>query len=222
MRVIKTIEGVHVLASPQVAVPGRRLGNSARYGVGEIITLMLNGNPPQGRSMLYWNVKSGGGAITNLLVPGKCEYTAPDIGLEQLARGERSFEVRLQLVDAKGVLGEVALEIVSPQNAWLIKLGEKHQQGSANSGFWGQPCLGPNDVSFMRTLLKETRGTINTTGSVFEAARGRIHADTLGWVPASKVVDQGTLFNAPDSVLSYRFHSNLNRRSTVSKHRKLE
>jgi hypothetical protein len=175
------------------------MGQQARYGVGEELRLMALQSLPTGRGpMATWVVVSGGGTMRNTGNNG-ATYTAPDLGQAQLLSGQRTFKVVLELRDPKGELAQIELEIVSPDHAGLVKLGGRHQAGVANSGFWGQVLIGPNDVSFMRILMQETRGTWNGTGTL-GTWRGLVHQDTGSWIAASKMRADGTLMDAVDKV----------------------
>ena len=199
---MKRISGnLQVGALPAVAVPSRATGEAARYGVGEVIKLLPTQSLPTSNPPFYWAIKSGGGQIHNEL-SGTASYTAADFTAEELATGADTKKAQLALKDNKNTeVVCVELTIVRPTGCGLLKLGGIHYNGTANSGFWGQPVLTPNDVSFMNLVMRENRGTGKGTG-VFQAGTGLLHAISGGWLPASKMVAQGTLFDGADQVYS--------------------
>ena len=68
---------------------------------------------------------------------------------------------------------------------------------------WGQPVIGPADVSFLNIQLKETRGTTRGTGEALQHLNGVIHADTPAWVGSRRVSADGTLMDAADKVWAF-------------------
>lgn len=197
---MKRISGSQqVGALPAVVVPSRAAGEAARYGVGEVIKLMPTQSLPSANQPYYWAIKSGGGQIQNVS-SGTADYTAPDFTAEELMNGAQTKTVQLSLKDSRSAeIVCVELTIVRPTGCGLMKLGGIHDNGAAKSGFWGQPVLTPNDVSFMNVVMRENRGTGKGDG-VFQAFAGKIHATTAGWVAAAKMAAQGTLFACADQV----------------------
>ncbi|WP_206957159.1 hypothetical protein [Trinickia acidisoli] len=199
---MKLISGsLQIGALPAVSVPSRAAGESARYGVGEVIKLLPTRSLPSDNQPYYWAIKSGGGQMHNLS-SGTADYTAADFSAQELMTGADTKTVQLSLKDSKNAeVACVELTIVRPSTCGLMFLGGIHTNGQAKSGFWGQPVLMPNDVSFMNLVMRENRGTGKGTG-VFQGGTGDIHAITAKWVAAAKVVAQGTLFDGADQVFS--------------------
>jgi hypothetical protein len=197
---MKQISGnIKVGGYPAVAVPSRRQGDQARYGVGELIHLTVTQQLPPG-GPYYWAVKSGGGHIANK-AQGAADYTAPDLTPVQVQQALTEIPVQLCLKNAANQeVAVLALTVVRPTMAGLMKLGGRHLTGSAGSGFWGQPILTPNDVSFMNVSFRENKGVVKVTGSGFDPnLAGQNHAVGI-WLTGSKVVAQGTLMQGADNV----------------------
>lgn len=203
---MKITGSIKVSATALVDAPSRKTGEAQRFGVGEQIKLApLQSLPGTGTGV--WSIRSGGGKLENDGA-SSATYTARDLSGEEWSQGKKSYDVLLELLLKGEQLATVTFTVIAPESAWLLKLGDRHQTGSANAGFWGIWVLGPNDVSFMNAVIKESRGTINATG-VMEREAGTIHKITGGvshtddsgaWLDALVMTDKGTAFAAVDNV----------------------
>lgn len=184
-----------------VLVASRKPGEHARYGVGELIHVNATQQLPAVGGPFHWAIKSGGGQIVNK-VNGSADYTAPDFTALQMQNA--LTEVDVLLCFKNGVNQEVAvlkLTIVRPTMCGLMKVGDRHVTGSANAGFWGQPVMTPNDVSFVNCSWRENKGVVNVTGMGFNQHVGAIHP-IGGWMLGDKVIPQGTLMASVDNVFT--------------------
>ncbi|NEQ76487.1 MAG: hypothetical protein F6K23_27705 [Okeania sp. SIO2C9] len=202
---------INVAVEAEVRAPARKVGNEARFGVGEHIRVfpLESLSDKQG---IIWKIKSGGGSLVHDLTKGLgvATYIARDLEEDELKSSKRSYEVVLELMDNSKQLAQVEFTVIAPKWAGLLKLGPRHEQGYANSGFWGIWVLGPKDVSFMNVVIKESLGTINSSGTmssekgtIHKISGGNSHVDHSGdWMDSMVMTDRGTVFDAIDNVWS--------------------
>jgi len=187
-----------------VNVPARKKQQrEIRFGVGEEVQIMPGGSLPPNHQNARWGLVSGQGQLLNHDEGGRATYTARNLNLDDFTKGEKQYHAVLELKDGNTSLVKIKLTFICPTECLLIRTGTRHHRnGSANCGFRGQVCLGPADVSFMRVEVKETRGTIVSEGVGLRDWMGQIHADTVNWITAHQVTQQGTLMTGTDTVWS--------------------
>lgn len=189
--------------TPAVAVPNRRPGAQARYGIGETLALSAQtvAHNAAYSNTLRWHQTSGTGNLRQSGVPGagNAGYTAGT------AQERVTLELRGGPALSPKVLDRISFDVVKPgPNASLDKIGDiGHTQGTASAGFRGRLIMKPNDVSFMGLEFKEGAAALPSQGTgVMAHSHGIPHAETPAWVTPQAMAADGTRFNGYDTVSS--------------------
>ncbi|HHG85848.1 MAG TPA: hypothetical protein ENJ82_13965, partial [Bacteroidetes bacterium] len=137
---LPVVEGI---LSPQDNFAGRSTTN---FGLGEVIDLSFR-STATAASMggLKWEIKSGGGKLSNLTSNGSGDYTCGG------TVGAVTLELKIETGSNAGhVMASKNLNIVAPNDALMERDGRavRHENNKWSAGFYGEMFMRPKNVSF--------------------------------------------------------------------------
>jgi hypothetical protein len=181
--------------APQDNFAGRSLAN---FGVGEVVDLSANINPPAltaaqiGR--LRWSLEEGHGRLSRVRTrTGTARFTARQ-------RGPVNLRLSVLRGPFAAVVANVNITVVQPANTSYLQPFRNWNSAAPNLqvGFEADIFLEPRDVSFQNIRWRE--GTVRGNGTGYFAGQNDVHAFGQWMTVGGGNLATGCQVNATDTV----------------------